>query len=73
LNELISWPKFDEGCWTYNMIPVHTRAVLILPPGPEKNGKIVLDLFAILTIILQLIWPFFLSWVSRHNITCMWI
>jgi len=42
---VFNWPKFDEGCWNYHMIPVHSRAVFILPSGAKKNGKIVLDYF----------------------------
>jgi len=29
--KLFSWPKFDESCWNYHMIPVNARAVSILP------------------------------------------
>jgi len=48
-----SWPKLDESCWNYHVIPVHLRAVSILPPGAKKNGKIVSDYFAVdLAIIL---------------------
>jgi len=43
LLKFFSWPKFDEGCWNYHMIPVHSRAVFILPSGAKKNGKIVSD------------------------------
>jgi len=61
-----SWPKFDEGCWNYNMIPVHSRAMSILPSGAKKNGKRVFGYFAILAIILPLIWPLFcLSWENN--------
>jgi len=38
---LFSWPKFHEGCWNYHIIPVHSRAVFILPSGTKKNGKII--------------------------------
>ena len=38
-----SWPKFDEGCWNYHMIPVHSRGVFTLPTGAKKKGKIVSD------------------------------
>jgi len=38
------------------MIPVHSRTVPILPSGAKKNGKIVSDYFAVLVIILPLIW-----------------
>jgi len=34
-----SWPKFDEGCWNYHMIPVHSSAVFILPPGAKRMAK----------------------------------
>jgi len=50
-----SWPKFDEGCWNYHMIPVHPWAVSILPSGAKNNGKIVSDYFAVLAMILPLI------------------
>jgi len=65
-----SWPKFDEGCWNYYMIPVHSRAVSILPSGVKKSGKIVLDYFTVFSTILPLIWPLFcLSWQNRHYLT----
>jgi len=41
--KFFSWPKFVEGCYNYHMIPVHSRAVFILPSGAKKNGKIVSD------------------------------
>jgi len=37
------------------MIPIHSRAVSILPSGAKKKGKIVSDYFAVLVIILPLI------------------
>jgi len=40
LLKFFSWPKFHEGCWNYHMIPVHSRAVFILPSGTKRNGKI---------------------------------
>jgi len=70
LNEIFSWPKFDESCWNYHIIPVHTRAVSDLPSGAKKNGKIVSDYFAVLDIILPLIRPlFYLSWENKHYLT----
>ena len=60
---LFSWPKFDEGCWNYHMIPVHSRAVSGLPSGAKENGKIVLDYFGVLSTIMLLIWILFcFSW-----------
>jgi len=38
LLKFFSWPKFDEGCWNYHMIPVHSRTMSILPSGAKKNG-----------------------------------
>jgi len=52
LLKFFSWPKFQKCCWNYHTIPVHSRAVFILPSGPKKNGKN-------LAIILPLIWLFF--------------
>jgi len=54
--KFFSWPKFHEGCWNYYMIPVHSRAVFILPSRAKKNGKIVF-------------WPLFcrLSLENRHS------
>ena len=69
-----SWPTFDEVCWNYHMIPVHSRAVSYLPSGAKKNGKIVLDYFAFLATILPLIWPLVcLSWENKPYLTytCM--
>jgi len=45
LLKFFSWPKFDEGCWNYHMIPVHSRAESILQSGAKKNGKNCLRLF----------------------------
>jgi len=59
LNEVFGWPKFHEGCWNYREIPVQSREVSILRSGAEENGKIVSDYFAILAIILPLIWLLF--------------
>jgi len=71
LLKFFTWPKFDEGCWNYHMIPVHSRAVFILPSGAKKNGKIVSEYFAVLAIILPLIWLLFcLSLENRHYLTC---
>jgi len=39
--KFFNWLKFDERCWNYQMIPVHFKAVSILPPEAKKNGKIV--------------------------------
>jgi len=70
--KFFSWPKFDEGCWNYHMIPVHSRAVFILPSGAKKNGKIVSDYFVVVAIILPLIWLLFcLCLESRHYLTYM--
>jgi len=56
------------------MVPVHSMTVSILPPGAKKDGKIVFDYFAILEIILPLIWSLFcLSWENRHYLTYMWM
>ena len=33
LLQFFSWPKFDEGCLNYHMIPVH----FILPSGAKKE------------------------------------
>jgi len=62
LPKFFSWPKFDEGCWNYYMIPVHSRAVSILPR----------DYFAVLAIILPLIWLLCcFSLENRHYLTYM--
>jgi len=34
------------------MIPVHSRAMFILPSGAKKNGKIVSDYFAVDWVII---------------------
>jgi len=34
------------------MIPVHSRAVSILPSGAKKNGKIASDYFAVDLVII---------------------
>jgi len=67
-----SWSKFDESCWNYQTIPVHSKAVSILTSGAKKDGKIVLDYFSVFAIILPLIWSSFcLSWENRHYLTYM--
>jgi len=33
------------GCWNYHMIPVHSRAVFILPSGAKKEWQNSLRLF----------------------------
>jgi len=54
------------------MIPVHSRAVSILPSGAKMNGKIVSYYFAILVIIVPLIWPLFcLGWENRDCLIYM--
>ena len=55
------------------MILVHSKAVPILPSGTKKDGKIVLDYFVVLAIILPLVWSSFcLSWENRHLPICEW-
>jgi len=72
LLKFFSWPKLDEGCSNYHMIPVHSKAMTILPSEPKNNGKIVSDYFAVLAIILLLIWLLFcLSLENRHYLTYM--
>jgi len=39
LLKFFSWAKFDEGCWNYNMIPVHSRAVFILSSWAKRMVK----------------------------------
>jgi len=71
LLKFFSWPKFDEGCWNSHMIPVHSRAVSILPSGAKKwqNG---FRHFAVLAIIVLLIWLLFcLNLENRHYLTYM--
>jgi len=67
-----SWPKFDEGCWNYHMIPVYSRAVKFFAIKDKKNGKIISDYFAALAIILPLIWLLLcFSLENRHSpFTC---
>jgi len=51
----------------------YSRAVSILPSGGKNNDKIVSYYFAVLAIILPLIWPLFcLSWENRHYLTYTW-
>jgi len=70
--KFFSWPKFDEGCWNYHIIPVHAKAVSILSSGVKKNGKIVPDYFAVLTIILPWIWQLFVlvGKMDTTSLTC---
>ena len=53
LSKFFSWPKLDEGCWNYHMIPVHSRAVFILPSGAK-----------IITILP--FWPLFCHWFGYY-------
>jgi len=39
LNEFLWLAQFDEGCWNYHMIPVHSSAVPILPAGTKRMTK----------------------------------
>ena len=34
-----SWPKFDEGCWNYHMILVHSRQCLFCHQGQKRMAK----------------------------------
>jgi len=72
LLKLFNWPIFDEGCWNCHMIPVHSRAVFILPSRAKKNGKIVWDYFAVLVMIFPLIWLLFcLNWkIDTTSLAC---
>jgi len=56
LLKFFSWPKFDEGCWNFHMIPVHSRVVFISPSRAKIMAKKVSGYFAVLAIILPLIW-----------------
>jgi len=72
--KFFSWPEFDEGCWNYHMIPVHSRAVSILPSGAKTNDTIVSDDFTVLVIILPFIWLIYcFSLENRHYLTSMWM
>jgi len=64
LLKFFSWPKFDEGCWNYHMIPVHSRAVFFCHQEQKR--------IAVLAIILLLIWLLVcLSLENRYYlITC---
>jgi len=54
------------------MIPVHSRAVFMLLSGAKNNGKVISDYFAVLAIILPLIWLLFcLSLENRHYLMYM--
>jgi len=37
LMKFSKWPEFNEGCWNYQMIPIHIACFAIR----GKNGKIV--------------------------------
>ena len=54
------------------MIPVHSRAVFILPSGAKKNGKIVSDYFAVLAIICSWFGYYFtLVWkIDTTSLAC---
>jgi len=39
--KFFNWPKFDEGCWNYQMTPVRLKAVSTLPSEAKKDNKIV--------------------------------
>jgi len=67
---LFSWPKFDESCWNYHMIPVHSRAVSILPSRVKRNGKIVSDYFTVFPIICRRFGHYF-ALVGKINPTSL--
>jgi len=33
------WLKFDEGCWNYQIILVHSKEVTILPLGQKRMAN----------------------------------
>jgi len=67
-NVIKVWPKFDEDCWNYHMIPVHSRAASVLPSGAKNIGVY----FAFSAIIFSLIWLLFcLSLENRYYLTYM--
>jgi len=37
-----NWPKFAEGSWNYQMIPVYIKAVSVLPSAAKSslNGSV---------------------------------
>jgi len=39
--KFFSWPKFHKGCWNYQMVPVYSKSMSILPSEAKKYGKIV--------------------------------
>jgi len=51
--------KFEEGCWNYHMIPVHSRAVSILPSVAKQNGKNSFRLFF-------RFWTIFCHWFGHY-------
>jgi len=72
LLKFFGWPKFDEGYWNYHMIPVHSRAVFILPSGAKKNRKIVSDYFAVWSLLCHWFGYYFASvWkMNTTSLTC---
>jgi len=39
--KIFNWSKLLEGYWNYQRIPVHLKAVSILPSDAKKKGQIV--------------------------------
>jgi len=58
LNEFLWLAKFDEGCWNYHMIPVHSSAVAILPSVTKWMAK--------LSEIISPFWTLFCRWFGYY-------
>jgi len=61
LLKFFSWAKFDEDCWNCHMVPVYSRAVLILPSGAKGMATIL----PLICYYFALIWK-----IDTTSLTC---
>jgi len=67
LLNFFGWPKFDEGCWNYHMIPIHSKAVFILSSGAKKRqNRLRLYTPAWPSQTILPFWPLFCHWFGYY-------
>jgi len=62
--KFFAWTKFDEGCWNHLMIPVHSRAVSILPSGAKKNDNVLAIILPLICCYFALVWNIDTTWLT---------
>jgi len=69
LLKFFSWLKFDEDCWNYHMIPIHSRALFILP-SLAKEWQNSLRLFCRFGIFYCWFGYYFALTIDTTSLTC---